>query len=56
MEVYGFIDRADVGTSLVANRGLHEQVCKLRHLLPVHHLMCEFKKEEEVSIVSVIHA
>ncbi|KAH7725630.1 hypothetical protein AAVH_06810, partial [Aphelenchoides avenae] len=46
LEVYGFLDRPEVGSSLVANRSLHEQIFRLRHLLPVHHLMCEFEKEQ----------
>ncbi|KAH7715058.1 hypothetical protein AAVH_17589 [Aphelenchoides avenae] len=48
-DVYGFLDRAHVGTSLVANRGLSELILKLNHLLPVHHLTCEFKNDAAVS-------
>lgn len=48
-EVYGFVDRAHVGTSLIANRSFNELLFKLRHLLPVHHLMCEFNEDIVVS-------
>lgn len=44
-EVYGFLDREYVGTSLIANRGLNELIAKLRHLLPVHHLACDLHKD-----------
>ncbi|KAH7701414.1 hypothetical protein AAVH_31451 [Aphelenchoides avenae] len=50
-EVYGFIDRVHAGTSLIANRGLNELIFKLRHQLPIHHLMCEF---EEVTVVGPV--
>ncbi|KAH7660491.1 hypothetical protein AAVH_43725 [Aphelenchoides avenae] len=50
-EVYSFIDRMHAGTSLIANRGLNELMFKLRHLLPMHHLMCEF---EEATVVSPV--
>ncbi|KAH7693790.1 hypothetical protein AAVH_39170, partial [Aphelenchoides avenae] len=43
-EVYGFLDRAHVGTSLIANRALNELILKLKNRLPVHHLMCEFER------------
>ncbi|KAH7719191.1 hypothetical protein AAVH_13350 [Aphelenchoides avenae] len=43
-EVYGFLDRAHVGTSLIANRALNELMLKLKNRLPVHHLMCEFER------------
>lgn len=53
LDVYGFVDRANVGTSLVANRSLNEQIIKLQHLLPVHHLMCEFE-EIPVSVIRLL--
>ncbi|KAH7696026.1 hypothetical protein AAVH_36906, partial [Aphelenchoides avenae] len=42
-EVYGFLGRAHVGTSLLANSALNELIFKLRNRLPVHHLTCEFE-------------
>ncbi|KAH7720598.1 hypothetical protein AAVH_11929 [Aphelenchoides avenae] len=41
-EVYGFLDRAYVGSSLLANRALYNLVCQLKQRLPVHHLKCAF--------------
>ncbi|KAH7719210.1 hypothetical protein AAVH_13368 [Aphelenchoides avenae] len=48
-EVYGFLDREHVGTSLIANRGLNELIFKLRNRLPVHHLSLRFEEQYEVS-------
>ncbi|KAH7680349.1 hypothetical protein AAVH_41276, partial [Aphelenchoides avenae] len=44
-EVLGFLDRAHIGSSLHANRGLHDLICQLKQRLPVHHLRCAFKLE-----------
>ncbi|KAH7709071.1 hypothetical protein AAVH_23652 [Aphelenchoides avenae] len=44
-EVYGFLDRIYAGTSLMASRALNELLLKLRHMLPVHHLTCEFQED-----------
>lgn len=49
-EVYGFLDRAHIGTSLVANVTLSMLISKLKNCLPVHHLMCEFEGETTVSL------
>ncbi|KAH7691310.1 hypothetical protein AAVH_40176, partial [Aphelenchoides avenae] len=46
-EVYGFLDRAHVGTSLIASRGLNELLFKLRNRLPVHHVSLTFEKQFE---------
>lgn len=54
LEVYGFVDRVHAGASLVANRGLNEQIVKLRHLLPVHHLMCAFEPEKVESEMDAV--
>lgn len=51
-DVYGFLDRAHVGTSLLANSDLSELIFKLRNRLPVHHLTCEFEKHHLVSSVT----
>lgn len=42
--VYGFVERAAAGASLIANKALNKQIWSLRQLLPVHHLTCEFEK------------
>ncbi|KAH7709072.1 hypothetical protein AAVH_23653 [Aphelenchoides avenae] len=47
-EVYGFLDREHVGTSLIANRRLNELLFKLRNRLPVHHVSLIFEKQFEV--------
>ncbi|KAH7693789.1 hypothetical protein AAVH_39172, partial [Aphelenchoides avenae] len=44
-EVYGFLDRVHVGTSLTANSDLNQMISRLKSRLPVHHLMCEFNVE-----------
>ncbi|KAH7720596.1 hypothetical protein AAVH_11927 [Aphelenchoides avenae] len=37
-EVFGFLDRAHVGSSLLANRAVYNLICQLKQRLPVHHL------------------
>ncbi|KAH7707827.1 hypothetical protein AAVH_24941 [Aphelenchoides avenae] len=44
-EVFGFLDRAHAGSSLLANRALHDRLVQLKQRLPVHHLTCSFEKE-----------
>ncbi|KAH7716020.1 hypothetical protein AAVH_16576 [Aphelenchoides avenae] len=44
-EVFGFLDRVHVGTSLLANRDLYGVICQLKQRLPVHHLTCAFVSE-----------
>ncbi|KAH7720600.1 hypothetical protein AAVH_11931 [Aphelenchoides avenae] len=44
-EVFGFLDRAHIGSSLLASRALHDLVCRLKQRLPVHHLKCVLEKE-----------
>ncbi|KAH7697461.1 hypothetical protein AAVH_35457, partial [Aphelenchoides avenae] len=44
-EVLGFLDRAHIGSSLLANRGLHDLICQLKKRLPVHHLKCAFQRD-----------
>ncbi|KAH7720594.1 hypothetical protein AAVH_11925 [Aphelenchoides avenae] len=43
-EVYGFLDRAHAGPSLLANRGLHDRIRQLKQRLPVHHVTCVFEE------------
>ncbi|KAH7704677.1 hypothetical protein AAVH_28130, partial [Aphelenchoides avenae] len=45
-DVYGFLDRVHIGTSLVASSGLSELIPKLKNRLAKHHLMCEFEGEK----------
>lgn len=42
-EVFGFLDRAHIGSSLLANRALHDLIGQLKQRLPVHHLKCAFE-------------
>ncbi|KAH7716652.1 hypothetical protein AAVH_15935 [Aphelenchoides avenae] len=44
-EVYGFLDRVHVGTSLTANSALNQLISRLKNRLSMHHLMCEFKAD-----------
>ncbi|KAH7721295.1 hypothetical protein AAVH_11258 [Aphelenchoides avenae] len=43
-EVYGFLERVHLGTSLTANRRLSALLSKLKNRLPVHHLLCQFEE------------
>ncbi|KAH7715164.1 hypothetical protein AAVH_17438 [Aphelenchoides avenae] len=43
-EVFGFLDRALVGSSLLANRDLHDLLHQLKQRLPVHRLECGFNE------------
>ncbi|KAH7716019.1 hypothetical protein AAVH_16575 [Aphelenchoides avenae] len=49
-EVFGFLERAHVGSSLLANRDLRDVICQLKHRLPVHHLTCNFEEDETLSV------
>lgn len=51
-DVYAYLDRVHIGTSLNSNSVLSEVILKLKTRLPVHHLMCEFEAETVVSIGS----
>ncbi|KAH7707464.1 hypothetical protein AAVH_25285 [Aphelenchoides avenae] len=44
-DVFGFLNRAHVGSSLIANRALRDRLGQLKQRLPVHHLTCSFGKE-----------
>ncbi|KAH7693346.1 hypothetical protein AAVH_39621, partial [Aphelenchoides avenae] len=44
-DVYAYLDRVHIGTSLNSNSVLSEVILKLKTRLPVHHLMCEFEAE-----------
>ncbi|KAH7709802.1 hypothetical protein AAVH_22929 [Aphelenchoides avenae] len=41
-EVLGFLDRAHIGSSLLANRGLHDLICQLKQRLRCTTLRCAF--------------
>ncbi|KAH7696611.1 hypothetical protein AAVH_36317, partial [Aphelenchoides avenae] len=43
-DVFGFLDRAHVGPSLLSNRHLRNLICQLKQRLPVHHLKGAFEK------------
>ncbi|KAH7707959.1 hypothetical protein AAVH_24797 [Aphelenchoides avenae] len=43
-EIFGFLDRAHFGSSLLANRHLRNLIGQLKQRLPVHHLKCAFEK------------
>ncbi|KAH7702871.1 hypothetical protein AAVH_29963, partial [Aphelenchoides avenae] len=45
VEVYGFLDRIHVGSSLLANRRMHDCLTDARGILPVHQLTCELERE-----------
>ncbi|KAH7712501.1 hypothetical protein AAVH_20156 [Aphelenchoides avenae] len=42
-EVFGFLERAHVGSSLLASRALHDVIFQLKQRLPVHQLRCTFQ-------------
>ncbi|KAH7671574.1 hypothetical protein AAVH_42626, partial [Aphelenchoides avenae] len=42
-EVYGFLDRLHIGTSLTSNSRLSALLSKLKTRLPLHHLKCKFE-------------
>ncbi|KAH7712682.1 hypothetical protein AAVH_19987 [Aphelenchoides avenae] len=46
LEVFGFLDRAHVGPSLLANRGLYDLLSQLKQRLSLHHLTCALVQEE----------
>ncbi|KAH7709760.1 hypothetical protein AAVH_22957 [Aphelenchoides avenae] len=48
-EVFGFLDRAHIGPSLLANHALHDVICQLKQRLPVHHLKCAFEQEMDLA-------
>lgn len=53
-EVYGFLDRAHAGPSLLANRGLHDRIRQLKQRLPVHHVTCVFEETRPVRAIYVL--
>lgn len=48
VEVFGFLDRIHVGSSLLANRRMHDCLNDARGILPVHPLSCELRRENLV--------
>lgn len=54
-EVFGFLERAHVGSSLLANRDLRDVICQLKHRLPVHHLTCNFEEDETLVSAQILN-
>ncbi|KAH7702009.1 hypothetical protein AAVH_30851 [Aphelenchoides avenae] len=46
VEVFGFLDRIHIGSSLLANRRMHDCLTDAKGILPVHQLSCELQKEQ----------
>lgn len=48
IDVYAFLARTNVGTSLTASRDLNGLICGLRNRLPVHRLECSIARKPDV--------
>lgn len=50
-DVYVFLERSQLGSSLLANRSLRNVICQLEqaHCLPLHLLKCRFDADPRVS-------
>ncbi|KAH7708645.1 hypothetical protein AAVH_24090 [Aphelenchoides avenae] len=51
VEVYGFLDRIHVGSSLLANRRMHDSLSAAKGILPLHQLSCDLDRENLVSVL-----